>query len=155
MTKLCSGSMKTKKKNPHRWKRSIWKEKIEREIEHMGGELSILTELQKGINVKGEACRTLQRKYKINKDNVIIKNTVKQKLQLKAQRLRRYEKRNNFYRQNMIFKRDGKKFYQEIGKETITSWYPLNWRGRGFLEGYMEWRKRIKQTGCMVETQRK
>ena len=63
--------------------------------------------------------------YKINKDN-IIKNTVKQKLQLKAQRLRRCEKRNNFYRQNMVFKRDGKTFYQEIGKETITRWYPLN-----------------------------
>ena len=58
----------------------------------MRGDLSILTELQKGMNVKGRACRTLKRKYKINKDN-IIKETVKQKMQLKAQRLRKYEQR--------------------------------------------------------------
>ena len=46
----------------------------------MRGELSILIELQKGINVKGRACRTLKRRYKINKDNIIIiKETVKQK----------------------------------------------------------------------------
>ena len=58
----------------------MWKEKIEREIELMRGELSILTELQRGINVKGRACRTLKRRYKINKDNIIIiKETVKQK----------------------------------------------------------------------------
>ena len=58
----------------------MWKEKIEREIELMRGELSILTELQKGINVKRRACRTLKRRYKINKDNIIIiKETVKQK----------------------------------------------------------------------------
>ena len=78
--------MKTKtKKNPHRRKKPRWKNKIEGEIEHMRGELSILTELQKGMNVRGRACRTGKRKYKIKKDNVIIiKQTVKQKSQLNA-----------------------------------------------------------------------
>ena len=39
MTELCSDSMKTKKKKyPQRRKKPIWKEKIEREIEHMRGE---------------------------------------------------------------------------------------------------------------------
>ena len=41
-------------------------------------------------------------------------------MQLKAQRLRRYEKRNKFYRQNVVFKTSAKKFYGEIGKETIN-----------------------------------
>ena len=104
----------------------------------MRGELSILTELQNGINVKGRACITLKKTNKINKDNIIIiKETVKQKMQLKAQRLRRCEKRNKFYRQNLIFKRDAKKFYREIGKETITVDDAPS-IGRGFLEGYME-----------------
>ena len=54
MTVLCADCMKTKKnKNPYRRKKPMWKEKIEREIEHMQGESSILTELQRGINVKG------------------------------------------------------------------------------------------------------
>ena len=69
----------------------MWKEKIEREIEHMRGELLILNELQRGINVKRRACRTLKRKYKTNKVNIIIiKDTAKQKMQLKSKRLRRY-----------------------------------------------------------------
>ena len=41
-------------------------------------------------------------------------------MQLKAQRLRRCEKRNKFYRQNVVFKTNAKKFYGEIGKETIN-----------------------------------
>ena len=87
------------------------KEKIEREIEHIQGELSILTELQRGI-------RTLKRKYKINKDNInIIKETVKQKMQLEAQRCWRYEKRDTFYCQNMIFKRDVRSFIEKQGKK--------------------------------------
>ena len=40
MTELRSESMKTKKKkNLYRRKKPMWKEKIEREIEHMRGEL--------------------------------------------------------------------------------------------------------------------
>ena len=37
----------------------MWKEKIE--LEHMGGELSILTELQKGMNVK-ESMQNFEKK---------------------------------------------------------------------------------------------
>ena len=48
------------------------------------------------------------------------KETLKQKIQVKAQRLRRYDKRNRFYRQNKIFKIDAKTFYREFGKRTIN-----------------------------------
>lgn len=77
----CSDIMKTKKKkNPHRRKKPMWKVNIERKIEYMQGELSILTELKTGKDVKGRACRTLQRNYKIGKDSIIIiKETVKKK----------------------------------------------------------------------------
>ena len=40
-------------------------------------------------------------------------------MQVKVQRLRRFDKRNKFYRQNKIFKTDAKKFYREIGKGKI------------------------------------
>lgn len=46
----------------------------------MQGELSILTELETGKDVKGKASRTLQRNYKIGKDSIIIiKETAKKK----------------------------------------------------------------------------
>ena len=41
-------------------------------------------------------------------------------MQLKAKRLRKFEKKSKFYRENLIFKSDVKTFFQEIGKETIT-----------------------------------
>ena len=48
-------------------KKPAWKEKIEKEIEQMRRELSILTELKKGVNVKGQTCRKLKRKYNLDR----------------------------------------------------------------------------------------
>ena len=50
----------------------------------------------------------------------MVKETGKQRMQLKAQRMRRYEKRGKFYSQNLVFENDAKKFYREIGKEKVT-----------------------------------
>ena len=121
LSDICSDRSKNKRKKTNRRKKPLWKEKIEKEIEYMRGQLSILSELQRGVNVKGKECRKLIRKFKVTEDNIdVVKETIKQKMQLKAQRLRRFDKRNRFYRQNMIFKKDAKKFYREVGKETIT-----------------------------------
>ena len=46
-----------------------------------------------------------------------MKETVKQRMQLETQRMRRYEKHGKFYQQNLVFKNDAKKFYREIEKE--------------------------------------
>ena len=44
---------------------------------------------------------------------------IKQKIQVKAQRIRRYDKRSKFYRQNLIFRTDAKRFYREIGRQPV------------------------------------
>ena len=83
VTELCSPTRK-RKVNPR--KRPSRKLKMEKEIEHLRGELSIVSELQRGINVKGKMCRKLKRKYKLNKENITrVKETLKQRMQLKAQ----------------------------------------------------------------------
>lgn len=78
--------------------------------------------MQKDKEIRSRKARKVIRKYKIeNKETIpIIKEELKQKLQVKAQRLRRFTKRNKFYRQNKIFETDAKKFYREIGKSEIT-----------------------------------
>ena len=48
-----------------------------------------------------------------------LKETLKQKIQLKAQRMRRYDKRSKFYQQNNTFKMNKKKFYRELGKTQV------------------------------------
>ena len=49
-----------------------------------------------------------------------IKEELKQKIQLKAQRERQLGKRHKFYRQNKIFQTDSKTFYKEIGKNQVV-----------------------------------
>ena len=75
----------------------------EKNIENLRGELSILSELERRINVKGKMCRKVKRKYKLDKKNKTrVKETVKQRIQFKAQRMRIYEKCRKFCHQNLI-----------------------------------------------------
>ena len=104
-----------------RHKAPAWKEKIQKEITAMRSELSVLEEFSRGTIVRTKQGRKVVRKYKL-KDNDDIKEAkevLKQKIQLKAQRIRRFEKRSNFYRQNKIFQTDAKRFYREIGKQSV------------------------------------
>ena len=118
VTEECTGS---KKRKDNKRRKPIWKEKIEKEIEQMRGDLSIISELQRGIDVKGRKCRRMIKIHQLTKENITsVKETIKQKMQLKAQRIRRYERRSKFYRQNMIFKTDARKFYREVGKEKVA-----------------------------------
>ena len=48
-----------------------------------------------------------------------LKETLKQKIQLKMQRIRRYKKRNKFYRQSTSLKKK-KKIYRELGKKKVN-----------------------------------
>ena len=67
VTKLCSPKRKRK---VNARKKPLLKQKIEKKIQHLQGELSILSELKRGINVKGKMCRKLKRKYKLDKENI-------------------------------------------------------------------------------------
>ena len=48
-----------------------------------------------------------------------LTETLKQKVQTKAQRIRRYEKRGTQYSQSKMFKEDTKKFYSNLGMKNI------------------------------------
>ena len=73
--------------------------------------MSRLDELIRGVKVKSRILKKMKKKYKMKKldDLTLLKETLKQKNQFKVQRMRRYKKRTNFYRQNNTFKIDTKK----------------------------------------------
>ena len=48
-----------------------------------------------------------------------ILEKIKQIIQGKAARLRRYQKRSRFYKDNNLFKNNSKQFYRYIGKSQI------------------------------------
>ena len=84
--------------------------------------MSILDELIRGVKVKSRILNRMKKKYKMKnfEDLAPLKETLRQKIQLKAQSMRRYDKRSKFYRQNNTFKMDKKKFYRELGKTQMT-----------------------------------
>ena len=64
-----------------------------KKVKYMQSELSILTVLPWGVDIRGKPCRKLSRKYDTNNDNItVVKETIKQSIQLKAQILRRLYK---------------------------------------------------------------
>ena len=85
-----------------------------------------MEELQKGSNVKNTKADKNKKKFGIkNQDNTAkTKESLKQEVQAKAQRLRQYTKRANFFRQNKTFRDNAKKLYRELEKKTITSRNP-------------------------------
>ena len=114
-----------------------WKARIEKEIERMRGEISILDELSKSKPVKSRRSRITKNKYNIkSKDDIPpLKEMLKQKIQVKAQRIRRFEKRTKFFRQNRLFENNEKKFYREMGtKQLIVKDPPTQYNLKKFWE---------------------
>jgi hypothetical protein len=88
-----------------------WKIRMQRQISNWRKEISILAETGTGSdNSNGK--RKIFQKYKVTNARKVARltETLKQKVQAKAQRIRRYEKRETQYIQNKMFKKDTKKF---------------------------------------------
>ena len=97
-----------------------WKKRIEREIQKIRGEISRLSEINKESQLKGKG-RKLMRRHNIRcKDDIPnVVEKLKQQLQAKSQRLRRYDKRQKFFYQNKTYEQNAKKFYRELGKKNV------------------------------------
>ena len=83
--------------------------------------MSILNEIKLNKDPKIRKARKRIIKYEMTSaiHNPSIKEELKQKTQVKAQRERQFDKRNKFYRHNKIFQTDTKNLYREIGKNQI------------------------------------
>ena len=83
--------------------------------------MTILSEIERFKDSKPWKCRKLIRKYKITNAVHIpsIKEELKRKTRVKAQRERRFDKRNKFHRQNKVFQTDDKTFSREIEKNQV------------------------------------
>ena len=97
--KLKKKKIKSKRKQP------AWKERIERDIQNKRGDLSVLSEMARGNEIGQRKSSQMKRKYdiKIQHDITNAMEKIKQEIQAKAQRVRRYEKRSKQYHQNKGF----------------------------------------------------
>ena len=97
--------VKVKKQRKPNRRQPAWKERIENEINSMRGDLSLLTELTRDSRISERKRRKIMRRYKIKEERDINteKEKLKQKIQAKAQRLKRFDKRSRQFRQNKLF----------------------------------------------------
>ena len=109
VTELCS-LKKNRKVNAR--KKLSWKQKMEKEIEHLGGELSILSGLERDMNVKRKMGRKLKWKYKFNEENILMVKEKPRKCE---------DKRNveNSTAKTQYLNMIQRKFFREFGKEEI------------------------------------
>jgi len=114
--------VRTPKKRVGLRPKRTWRDKIELEIKKLRTNISIIEELQKGSNVQNAKADKIKKKFGIkNQDDIAkTKESLKQQVRAKAQRLRRYTKRANFFRQNKTFRNNAKKLYRELGKKAIN-----------------------------------
>ena len=92
---------------------------MQKQISSWRKELSIIAENGTGSdNVKlNRKKRKVFQKYRVTNAREVaqLTETLKQEVQAKAQRIRRYEKRETQNSQKKMFKADTKKFYRNLG----------------------------------------
>ena len=82
----------------------------------------MLTELTRDSGISERKKRKIMRRYKIKEERDIHteKEKLKQKIQAKAQRLKRFDKRSRQFRQNKLFKTNPRLLYRELGNTKLT-----------------------------------
>lgn len=111
-------------KSSERVQEPPWAKRIQQKISKYRTELSLLTlDSNKDVNKSTKLkIKKIKTKYRINthEDKSRVEEEIKQKIQAKAQRIKRYKKRTEFRKQNMVFENDTKKFYRYLNKENKT-----------------------------------
>ena len=104
-----------------------WQQRLQKQIDQLRGDTSIISHYTIGNTTRiRRKLKTILKKHKITADEQLIafKDDLQQLLQAKAQRLRRYTKRSEQYKQSNRFREDSKRFYRELGKKTIQTEKP-------------------------------
>jgi len=119
---------KPSKRSKNRRDVKFWKIRVQKQIGSWRKALSIITETGTGsdngkLNIKK---RKIFKKYRVTNAREVaqLTETLKQKVQAKSQRIRRYEKRETQYSQSKMFKEDTKKFYRNLGLKIIEARKP-------------------------------
>ena len=98
---------KLRKTKNNKRQKPKWRTRIENQIKSMRADLSVLTDkAQKGENQKiSTKKQRIKKKYKIttNQELQTVRESLKMKIQAKAQRIRRYVKRSKQFSQNQVF----------------------------------------------------
>jgi len=97
----------------------FWKIRMQSQISSWRKELLVIVETGRGSDdgKRKRKTRKIFQKYRVTNAREIaqLTETLKQKVQAKAQRIRRFEKRETQYSHDRMHKEETKKFYRNLG----------------------------------------
>ena len=92
-----------------------WKRRINQSIKELRKHVNILERKRKGALKRTEKYKLLEDKYKVKKKGLgVVLEELKQRLQAKSMKIKRYDQRIEQYRINRLFQQDQKQVYQQL-----------------------------------------
>ena len=141
-----------------------WKGRIQSSMTEICRHINILERKKQGDLKKDVKYRILDRKYFIkNKGVDVVLEELKQRLQAKSNKIKRYEQRIEQFRINKLFQQDQKKVYQQLNGKTGNYEKPDARDSKEFWSNLWdkevkhnekaEWLKELKPEGIYHEKQ--
>ena len=92
-----------------------WQRRIEGDIKRIRKDINLLEREKRGELRKSGKMKQLEKKYNIKgKGITTVLEELKQRILAEAAKIKRYDQRRTQYKQNILFKQDQKRFYQEL-----------------------------------------
>ena len=92
-----------------------WKRRIPPSIQELRKYINILERKKRGEIKKKEKYKVIEHKYRVKKKGLnVVLEELKQRMQAKATKIKRYDQRIEQYRINRLFQQDQKRVYQQL-----------------------------------------
>ena len=123
MCHLCGKKSRHQTKPYQRRENSVkelwWKRRIQQSLQELQKHINILGQKKRGEANKKEKYKIIEHKYRVTKkgSNVVLEE-LKQRIQAKATKIKRYDQRTEQYMINRLFQQDQARVYQQLnGKQ--------------------------------------
>ena len=102
-----------------------WKRRINQSIKEIRRHINLLERKRRGDLKKTEKYKMIEQKYKVKSKGLgIVLEELKQRLQAKSMKIKRYDQRIQQYTLNRLFHQDQKRVYQQLNGETNSDVKP-------------------------------
>ena len=124
---------KPKQRRGNPVKEPWWKTRTQQSIQELRKHINILERKKRGEIKKKEKYKVIEHKYRVKKKglNVVLKE-LKQRMQAKATKTKRYYQRIEQYRINRLFQQDQKGVYQQLNRKIESTEKPDTEKSRRF-----------------------
>ena len=99
-----------------------WKRRIKQSVQELQKHINILERKKREEIKKKQKYRVIEHKYRVKKKVLdVVLEELKQRIQAKATKIKRYDQRIEQYRINRLFQQDQKRVYQQLNGKTESS----------------------------------